>query len=335
MRQASPRISVCIPVYNGGIYIAEAIESVLGQTFQDFRLIIADNCSTDNTSEIVRKFHDPRITYTRGTRNIGLVGNANRCLKLAEGDYVCIFHHDDVMLPENLERKIRLLDEHPEVGFVHSNLIVIDQDGKVVADHIWCNDSRRDYIEAGLVRFQKFLDLIHWGSSIFIGTIVARRNCYEHIGNFRTELPHCSDSEMCMRMMLFYNVACIGTPLLRYRVHPASTTSNFGDYNSIDYLREHFRAVQMIFENYEYRIPEAGASKKKAKQAFAERAMSLACSAYDAGHAANGRKFMDEARAISPEVKWTTLFWKTAARRVASPIAARFLLGTAQKIQGL
>ena len=222
----APKVSVCIPVYNGSAYIAESINSVLAQTYEDFNLIVCDNCSTDNTEEIVRSFSDPRLTYIRNTKNLGLVGNSNRCLDLAKGEYVCILHHDDVMLPENLERKIRLLDEHPEVGFVHSNLIVIDSDGEVFAENIWHEDSRRDYIEDGQTVFRRFLDNLPLGTSIFIGAVLARRSCYEHIGGFNSELPHCTDSEMWMRMLLFYDVACIGTPLVKYRWFGVSTSKS-------------------------------------------------------------------------------------------------------------
>ena len=99
-----PKVSVCIPVYNGSEYLAESIKSVLSQTYNNFHLFVCDNCSTDNTEEIVRSFHDPRLTYVRNAENIGLVGNSNRCLELANGKYVNIWHHDDVMLPENIER---------------------------------------------------------------------------------------------------------------------------------------------------------------------------------------------------------------------------------------
>ena len=80
---------MCLPVYNGAAYIAESIESVLAQTYGDFRLIVSDNCSTDNTEDIVRSFSDRRLTYVRNARNLGVVGNFNRCLSLAEGA-VCV-----------------------------------------------------------------------------------------------------------------------------------------------------------------------------------------------------------------------------------------------------
>jgi len=308
----APKVSVCIPVYNGSAYIAESINSVLAQTYEDFHLIVCDNCSTDNTEEIVRSFRDPRLTYVRNAKNLGLVGNSNRCLDLAKGEYVCILHHDDVMLPENLERKVRLLDERLEVGFVHSNIIVIDSEGEVFAENIWHEDSRRDYIEKGQTVFRRFLDNLPMGTSIFIGAVLARRSCYEHIGGFSPELPHCTDSEMWMRMLLFYDVACIGTPLVKYRAHMAAASGSWGDYASFDYLNEHYAAVTMIFEKYKSHIPNWKGLKKQVSEVFGKRALTLAANALIKGDFVTYKIFLKEADNISPWISKYLILWKTA-----------------------
>jgi len=306
-----PKVTVCIPVYNGSAYIAESIESVLAQTFKDLSLIVCVNCSTDNTEEIAQSFHDPRLTYVRNERNMGLVGNQNRCLDLASGEYVCILHHDDVMLPENLEQKVHLLDEHPQVGFVHSNIMLMDSKGEVIASNIWVEDSTRDYIEDGIWVFQSFVKYMAFGSSIFIGTVLARRSCYKRLGGFSLELPHCNDSEMWMKMLLFYSVACIGLPLVKYRVHQLSASSGWGDFNSLLYIREHYLAIKMVFEKYRNHIPNRNKLKKQVALIFAERLVNLAFNALKRGEFAQGRSFVKEAISISPFVLKEKSFWKT------------------------
>ncbi|MGC2062960.1 MAG: glycosyltransferase, partial [Thermodesulfovibrionales bacterium] len=305
-----PKVSVCIPVYNGSDYIAESIESVMGQTYRAFELIVCDNCSTDNTEEIVRGFDDPRIRYIRNPKNLGLVGNANRCLELADGIYICILHHDDVMLPDNLERKVRLLDEHPNVGFVHSNIIVIDSTGEVVSWNIWNEDSRRDYIENGVPVFQRQLSYLPFGASIFIGAVLARRECYDRLGGFSSDLPHCNDSEMWMRMALFYDVACIGTPLVKYRVHPTSTSTSWGDYNTLPYLKEHYLIAEMVFAKHSDRIPQAESLKHQVSRAFAERALQLAHGNLAGRDFATGKMVLKEAIHMSPAIIKDAAFWK-------------------------
>jgi len=324
MNRTPPKVSVCIPVYNGSAYIAESIESVLGQTFEDLSLIVCDNCSTDNTEEIVQGFHDPRLTYTRNEKNLGLVGNANRCLSLAEGEYVYILHHDDVMLPENLAHKVRLLDEHPEVGFVHSNIQVIDSNGDIVDLKLLPEDSTRDYIEDGMIVFQRYVHQLPFVSSIFIGSVLARRSCYKRLGGFRPELPYANDNEMWMRLSLFYTVACIGTPLVKLRLHPSSTTSNFSDWKSAPYQKEQHSAAMMIFQNYKERIPEPHRFRRQVSFSFGKQALMWACNAFGSGEFASGRDLFKEAIRMSPQIFTTLLFWKAAAMLIAGPFGIRF-----------
>ncbi|MEW6602779.1 MAG: glycosyltransferase [Nitrospirota bacterium] len=320
----SPKVSVCIPVYNGSPYIAEAVGSVLAQTYGNFELLICDNCSTDDTKDIVCTFKDQRIQYVRNTRNLGLVGNANRCLGLAKGEYICIFHHDDVMLPDNLERKIALLDENARVGLVHSNIMLIDTEGKIVSQNIWNKDSTRDYIEEGSAVFKKFLEYLPFGSSIFIGAVMARRSCYDRLGGFSPELIHCNDSEMWMRMMLHYDVACIADPLVKYRVHPISTSSSWGNYTSLPYLREHYHAARMIFDNYGENMLHANVLLRQVSLSFARRALRLSRNKFGHGDFAEGKAFLKESIHFSSKIIKELTFWITLTKFLIRPSGVRF-----------
>ena len=331
---STPKVSVCIPVYNGSDYIAESIESVLGQTYKEFQLIVADNCSTDNTEEIVRNFHDPRLTFIRNKQNLGLAGNFNRCLELAKGEYVCIWHHDDVMLPDNLEFKVHLLDEHLDVGFVHSNLILIDNKGEVVAPEIWYEGSRHDYIEDGLTAFKKYLSYLPCGAGIFIGAVLARRSCYEKIGQFSVKLPHCLDSEMWMRMMLFYTIACIGTPLVKYRIHPTTASKAWGEWDSIPFLKEHYEVTKIIFKKYNEHIPNANNLIEQNTRNFGKRALYLANRKLGMDDYSAARNFINEAVCFNPAIKKTKAFWKSKAKLAAGPKVNKFYRKISTTING-
>ena len=239
-------VSVCTPVYNGSDYIEESIRSILAQTYPNFQLIVCDNCSTDNTAEIVRSISDPRIVYFRNEKNLGLVGNANRCLEHADGDYIHILHHDDIMQPDNLERKVRVLDAHPSVGFVHSNVGFIDQHGNDL--DLTKFDADRDYIEKGSDYFEKYILKMPIGASIFIGAVLARRDGYLKLGGFNPTIPNVNDSEMWMRMLLFYDVACIGKCLVNYRLHDLMTSTAINDEEGLNIpgLQEHYKACRIV-----------------------------------------------------------------------------------------
>ncbi|MGO9160435.1 MAG: glycosyltransferase family 2 protein [Streptosporangiaceae bacterium] len=130
---AVPRLSVGLPVYNGEKYLAEAIEALLGQTYEDFELIISDNASTDGTADICRRYQkqDSRIRYYRQSRNVGLAPNHNFVVDQARGELVKWASNDDLYARDLLRRCVQALDEYPRVVLAHSWTAMIDSSGAV------------------------------------------------------------------------------------------------------------------------------------------------------------------------------------------------------------
>lgn len=135
--QAIPKVSIGIPVYNGENYLEEAIQSLLGQTFKDFELIITDNCSTDRTGEICQKYVtlDPRVRYFRNETNLGCTGNFNLGFQYARGKYFKWAPHDDVYEPTFLEKCVNVLENDPCVVLCYTRTTIIDDDGKKVKNY--------------------------------------------------------------------------------------------------------------------------------------------------------------------------------------------------------
>lgn len=133
------KVSVCIPTYNYGRFIGEAIESVLAQTEQDFEIIVSDNASDDDTEKIVRSYvdNDCRISYVRNSTNIGMVDNWNSCLSLASGKYIKFLCADDLLERECLECLSQLLDKQDNYVLAACARKIVDEKGvyppKVVA----------------------------------------------------------------------------------------------------------------------------------------------------------------------------------------------------------
>ncbi len=129
---ATPKVSVCIPVYNCKEFIRESIDSVLLQTYRDFELIIADNASNDGTADIIKGYSDRRVKYYRNDTNIGLVKNWDKCLELSKGQYFKILPADDILLPGCLEEQVKVLDDNKNKNVVMaaSSRVVIDGSGK-------------------------------------------------------------------------------------------------------------------------------------------------------------------------------------------------------------
>lgn len=117
-----PRLTIGLPVYNGERYLAESLEALLGQTYENFELILSDNASTDGTGDICRDFHrsDSRIRYFRQERNLGAVGNHNFVFREARGELFKWAAADDLYARELLARCVALLDENPLAVLAHA-----------------------------------------------------------------------------------------------------------------------------------------------------------------------------------------------------------------------
>lgn len=262
MSRSTPNlpVSVCIPTCNRAQLLREAIDSVLNQTFPDFELIVSDNASSDNTRSAVHSFRDPRIRYVGHEVNIGPVGNFNHCLALAKGAYVTLFHDDDRMLPENLQRKVRALEKHPRAGLVHSAFQVIDGQGNVMerpnspgkpapVDTV---EAGRDFLVRSLLR----------GNKVNPPSVMLRRECYSLLGGFTDRVSFTTDYEYWMRIALDYDVVFLATPLLQYREHANWGTSRYmrcvngSVVPTLRAVEEEFLARQIILRRSKERLED-------------------------------------------------------------------------------
>ncbi len=137
MGESKPRVSIGMPVFNGENYLAEALDSILAQTYRDFELIISDNASADRTEEIGRTYaaKDDRVRYFRNEANLGAAGNFNRLLELSSGEYFKWAAHDDLCAPEYLEQCVEVLDREPDVVLCYPKTRIIDEHGGFVEDY--------------------------------------------------------------------------------------------------------------------------------------------------------------------------------------------------------
>jgi glycosyltransferase involved in cell wall biosynthesis len=128
---SAPRVTVGIPTYNRAEMLRGAIESVLAQTFTDFRLLVSDNASEDDTPDVVRSYDDDRIEYVRAEHNVGPAGNFHRLLELADTEYLVLLPDDDLLYPDHLKASIELLDRYKNLGLAHTAFDLIDEDSRV------------------------------------------------------------------------------------------------------------------------------------------------------------------------------------------------------------
>jgi hypothetical protein len=197
-------------------------------------------------------------------------------LNLAQTEYVCLWHQDDVMIPDNLEKKVEVLDSYTNVGFVHSNIYRIDAEGRIIGEH-WKEDTRKDYLRRG---GDFFLQMIGGATLVPCPSVVARKECYNRVGGFRPELPFTCDYEMWMRISLYFDVACLGKPLVKYRCHGANESHRF--YSTTRWLEQELLARLLVLRMHGHRISGVKTIRKTVRKAAAIRALS--CTQHDFCH---------------------------------------------------
>ncbi|MDE5096162.1 MAG: glycosyltransferase [Trichodesmium sp. St11_bin5] len=239
-----PKVTVCLPTYNSGEFLRYAIDSILEQTFTDFELIISDDCSTDNTPEIIRSYleKDSRIQYLQNSHNLGLFPNWNRCLESASGEYITVFAQDDVMLPKNLEQKVKILEKYQNVGLVTSSIMVVDSDNNYL-NWDWAN-----YDEDSLVNGEEWVKKnLGKANPICCPFVLIRRYILEKVGGkFNDNYLFAGDLELWLRIALVADLYFVKEILGYYRWHKENKTHSFNDF---DKVKEHLQICSNLIDS--------------------------------------------------------------------------------------
>jgi glycosyltransferase involved in cell wall biosynthesis len=257
-----PRVSVCIPTFNRSPLLRQSIRSVLEQSFQSFELIVSDNASTDDTEQIVKSFGDDRITFAGNTKNVGMLSNWNRCLQLARGEFIAILPDDDLMKPENLAEKVATLSHNGNLGLVHSKYDLIDGDGQVLRENTnWGHgpDRQSDAIDGPEITLIPMCNMVN------TPTVVLRRACYDRLGGFSRGAGFAFDYEYWMRIGVYYKVAFLAKPLVKWRIHSGAATHVHLGKNDVHKLRQVICAKRLLLYKHSSAIP-AGIKRRIREQ---------------------------------------------------------------------
>ena len=215
----NPMIDIVISTYNRANYLGLAITSVLGQNNVNYNLYILDNCSTDNTKEVVESFVGQKLTYIKNDRNLGMVGNWNKALLTGNSEYVHIFHDDDLLEPDFIDNVYAVITDNSDCVFIHSAVNIIDEQGVILKTKI----EPYDVVTDG----QKFfIDYLRKGQSIFCPSVVINRSRLPHGIEFSDKFPFTADFNFWVRISRYGSVGYVSSPSLNYRMHEQSTSSS-------------------------------------------------------------------------------------------------------------
>jgi len=212
-----PRVSVLVPARDVERFLAEALDSALGQPVE-LELLVCDDGSRDGTGAVAESVaaRDPRVRVLRFARPRGVVAARNALLREARGRYVAFLDADDAYLPGGLAAQVALLECRADVALVHGGAEIIEEGGRLLPP--WRRPFSEDVVEEGVVAFGELL----LSNEVVTSTAVARRSALIAAGGFHRVGPSSSDWDMWLRLALQGAVAYRAASVARYRQHPAT-----------------------------------------------------------------------------------------------------------------
>jgi glycosyltransferase involved in cell wall biosynthesis len=260
-----PKVSVIIPTFNRAAFLEKAIKSIISQNFNSFEIIVSDNASTDNTEDLVKSFGSERIIYHKNEQNIGIVGNHNKALELATGEYIHIFSDDDLMNQDSILKKALILDTHKNIGLVHSDIVMINGDDNIISPH-WASSYYKDWgkyhNESRMFIGKEYFKILyyHWNiismpSVMVRGSIIRENNL-----QFDSRLKLTIDLEMWMKFCLYGDVYYINEILVQYRAHASNTIleeSKSSTYNEFAMIK------RILFEKFASSLADMSISESE------------------------------------------------------------------------
>lgn len=231
------KVSVCIPTYNYGNYIAETIDSVLAQNFSAFELLIIDDCSKDQTAEVVNSYakKDPRIRFIVNKVNLGMVENWNSCITQARGEYIKFVFGDDLLASSDaVGRMVSLLDNDNTVSLVCSARNLINESSQVI--------KIESHFETGIISGTDVINrcMLDQGNLIGEPSVVMFRKSQARRG-FNPQYKQIVDLEMWFYLLEQGSFAYIDEPLCSFRIHGQQQTrvnaENLSALNDVFYLQ--------------------------------------------------------------------------------------------------
>jgi len=219
-----PLASICVPMYNAEKTIAKTIASIIGQIYKNIEIIIVDNCSSDASVKIVQTFNDPRIRLIRNDTHLRCgEDNWNRCFVYAKGEYMAIFHADDIYLPDMVSRQIETFRSFPSVGGVFTQGNIIDENDKIIGEFRLPPEIKGGEPNA----FQKiFNSALEYADFLPTPSAMLRRDIYLKFSPFRyDQFGSASDFDLWLRVAAYAPIVILDEKLMNYRVSKTQGTN--------------------------------------------------------------------------------------------------------------
>lgn len=308
-------VDVVVPCYNYANFLPECINSVLSQSSVPVRVLILDDCSSDNTEEVGRGLarSDERVTFRRHAVNRGHIQTFNEGIEWTSSKYMLLLSADDYLLQGALARAVALMEKNPEVGLTFGRSIHLDGDGRRLEVNPLEGRLRGD--KDRVLSGREFIKISGGSNIISTPTAILRTALQKIVGGYRPEFKHTGDMDMWLRFALHASVGYVGAAQAVYRRHG----SNMSDTYIADYMMPDLQARKFtfdcFFEDKGVFLPDAELIKGKVYLSLASDAIGKASTAFNDGNIVQTEKIVEFAVSICPQVKSSWAWKKLAFKR--------------------
>lgn len=233
-----PMISIIMPVYNASLFLREAIDSILEQTYTDFELIIINDGSTDNSEDIIGYYTDNRIVYLRNKTNLKLIESLNKGLRHAKGKYIARMDSDDMALPNRLALQVEYMEKHCDVVLCGSQIEYIDENGVLLQ-----NSPVYPIEGADLISYSLFKSPIAHPAAMMRRNVLVVHNIY-----YDADYPHAEDVRLWFELMKYGRVVNLSQKLLKYRISEGQVTNRHREQQKISAFNARNEFVIQLIE---------------------------------------------------------------------------------------
>ncbi len=239
-----PLVSVVIPAYNKAKYIQNTIDSILSSEYDNIELVVVDNCSVDNTVEILKGIDDPRFRYVVNPVNLGMVDNWNKAVREAKGEYVKLVPGDDILYANNISASLKYLTRHPDIHLVITGIHLIDDNGKVKGKY-------PTWPRSGVFEGKKLARPSEMITSFYGNPVCAlfRKKDFEKVGGFDKDFPYIPDLDLWLALSSLGKVAVVRKPSCAFRLSDDSNTGNALSEKRKIYTKEHMTLFKKYNDN--------------------------------------------------------------------------------------
>jgi glycosyltransferase involved in cell wall biosynthesis len=244
MTLKKPSISIAMVTYNHEKYVAEAIQSILNQTFTDFELIIVNDGSTDKTEDIIKSFDDSRITYIY-QKNQGPSTATNTAILASEGKYLALMSGDDSCNPERLEKQYQFLSSSPEHKIVFSHVDFINENSRPMASEWGENTFNHPNFKSRAELLRHFFFL---GNCLNAVTCMLERKIVLEAGLFNVASIQLQDYDMWLKLVKKYDFHVLPAKLIKYRIRDADSNLS-STTHSVRSCFEHYVIAKNLFDD--------------------------------------------------------------------------------------